>query len=445
MFRKLTYIMTVVSLLHLYGCGDETSANGPEGQSSGAAANSSVIYEANPRLFAERESLKAIEGRLDDILDLGADILWLMPIYEQGSLKAIGSPYCVRDYEAVNPDYGTLEDLQSLVATAHDKGMKVILDWVANHTSWDNDWISAHKEWYTQDAGGNIISPAGMGWTDVADLNFDNAEMRRAMIDAMRYWIRQADVDGFRCDYAEGVPLDFWQEAIGSLRSEKSDLLMLAEGGESQLYEAGFDLVYGWSFASELEQVFKGSASAGDLFNTHLDEYRGIPAGKLRMRYSTNHDLASTASPITTYGDRDAALTAFVIATMLPGVPMVYSSQEIAYPQALSFFNNNVLNWDSEPEYRARYKAILAAYRQTAQVRGGTLKSYSMTGAMAFSYETPDGAMLLVIASLSDQPQSVKTPMERVGDRLTDLIDGQQVTLSTVLELDPYQYLILKK
>ena len=445
MFRKLTHIMMVVSLLHLYGCGDETSAEkGPELPASGQA-NSSVIYEANPKLFAERESLKAIEGRLDDIRELGADILWLMPIYEPGSLNAIGSPYCVRDYEAVNPDYGTLADLQSLVATAHGMGMKVILDWVANHTSWDNAWITDHKEWYTQDAGGNIISPEGMGWSDVADLNFDNAEMRRAMIDAMSYWIREADVDGFRCDYAEGVPLDFWQEAIDALHDEKSDLLMLAEGGESQLYGAGFDLVYGWSFASELEQLFKGSATAAELFETHLEEYRDIPDGKWRMRYSTNHDLASTASPITTYGGRDAALSAFVIATMLPGVPMVYSSQEIGYGQALSFFNNNVLDWDSEPEYRARYQAILSAYRQTAQVRGGTLKSYSMTGAMAFSYQTSDGSLLLVIASLSDQPQTVKTPMERVGDTLTDLIDGGSVTLSSVLELDPYQYLILKK
>ena len=255
MFKNLLFIIVEVSLLHLCGCSSETSDKEPAAP-TGSAANTDVIYEANPKLFARSGALKAIEGRLDDILDLGADILWLMPIYEQGSLNAIGSPYCVRDYEAVNPDYGTLEDLQSLVATAHDKGMKVILDWVANHTSWDNVWIADHKDWYTQDAGGNIISPEGMGWSDVADLNFDNRELRQAMTEAMSYWIREADVDGFRCDYAEGVPLDFWKEAITALRSEKSDLLMLAEGGESDLYSAGFDLVYGWSFASDLEQLF---------------------------------------------------------------------------------------------------------------------------------------------------------------------------------------------
>lgn len=444
MFRKLTFFLSNVLLLHLGGCSNKTSDSNPP-LPAGGPANSSIIYEANPKLFAQSGALRAIEGRLDAIIDLGADILWLMPIYEQGSLEAIGSPYCVRDYRAVNPDYGTLEDLKSLVATAHDKGMRVILDWVANHTSWDHAWITDHKEWYTQDAGGNIISPSGMGWSDVADLNYDNREMRQAMIEAMRYWIGEADIDGFRCDYAEGVPLDFWQEAIGQLRGEKSGLLMLAEGGEADLYKAGFDLVYGWSFASKLEQLFKGSASAADLYATHQEEYRDLPDGKWRMRYSTNHDLASTASPITTYGGREGALAAFVIATMLPGVPMVYSSQEIAYPDALSFFNYNILDWNSEPEYRTACKQILAAYKATAGLRAGTLKSYSMTDAMAFSYQTSDGGLLMIIVNLSDEARSVKTPMERVGDTLTDLIDGSTVKLSTVLELDPYEYLILQK
>ncbi len=444
MFKNLLFIIVEVSLLHLCGCSNETSDKGPT-PPAGSAANTSVIYEANPKLFAQSDALNAIEGRLDDILDLGADILWLMPIYEQGSLNAIGSPYCVRDYEAVNPEYGTLEDLKSLVSAAHDKGMRVILDWVANHTSWDNDWITDHKDWYTQDAGGNIISPEGMGWSDVADLNFDNRELRQAMTDAMVYWVREADIDGFRCDYAEGVPLDFWEETITALRSEKSDLLMLAEGGESDLYSAGFDLVYGWSFASELEQLFQGKTTAQELYDTHLNEYKGIPDGKWRMRYSTNHDLASTASPITSYGGRDAALAAFVIASMLPGVPMVYSSQEIAYSSALSFFNYNILDWNSEPEYRAAYRDILAAYKATAELRGGTLKSYSMTDAMSFCYQSADGGILLVVVSLSDEPKSVKTPMERVGDTLTDLIDGSTVTLGSVMDLDPYEYLILKK
>ena len=444
MFRNLLFILVEVSLLHLCGCSNETSDNGPTPPARNTA-NTSVIYEANPKLFARSNALNAIEGRLDDILDLGADILWLMPIYEQGSLNAIGSPYCVRDYQTVNPEYGTLEDLRSLVSTAHGKGMKVILDWVANHTSWDNDWISEHKEWYTQDAGGNIISPEGMGWDDVADLNFNNRELRQAMTDAMLYWVREADVDGFRCDYAEGVPLDFWKEAISALRGEKPDLLMLAEGGESNLYTAGFDLVYGWGFASGLEQLFQGKTSASELYATHLDEYRGVPDGKWRMRYSTNHDLASTASPISTYGSKEAALAAFTIATMLPGVPMVYSSQEIGYSSALSFFNYNIMDWNAEPEYQTAYRKILAAYKATDQLRGGTLKSYSMTDAMSFCYQSPDGGILLVIVSLSDQPMSVKTPMERVGETLTDLIDGSTVTLPSVLDLDPHEYLILKK
>ena len=172
--------------------------------------NEWIVYEVYPGLFEHGNAFNGIADRLDEISELGVNVIWLMPIYEQGIEKGIGSPYSIKDYKKVNEDYGTLEDLKSLVSKAKAKDMMVILDWVANHSSWDNAWIE-NKDWYTQDANGNIISPAGFNWADVADLNFSNRDMRDAMIDAMKYWVTEGGVNGYRCDYAEGVPGDFWK------------------------------------------------------------------------------------------------------------------------------------------------------------------------------------------------------------------------------------------
>lgn len=225
------------------------------------AASTSLIYEANPLFFASDNSLAAIQARLDKIDDLEADVLWLMPIYAQGQKNAIGSPYCVKDYKAINPKYGDMAALKNLVNAAHADGMIVILDWVANHTAWDNVWISEHPDWFTKNANGDIVSPPGMGWNDVADLNYDNVEMRRAMIDAMLYWVKQADVDGFRCDYAEGVPNSFWKEAIRSIREVKPKAFMLAEASDFKLYDADFDMIYDWTYCTDLQNFYNGKST----------------------------------------------------------------------------------------------------------------------------------------------------------------------------------------
>ncbi|MCD7970216.1 MAG: hypothetical protein LUF87_07675 [Alistipes sp.] len=203
------WLACLLLALPVYGCGSSnngTDIDDPENPTVivPEEIDRVVIYEAYPGMFGTSNTLTAISGQLDNIKSLGVNILWLMPIYEQGVYKGIGSPYCVKDYKAVNPNYGTLDDLKSLVSAAHGKGMRVILDWVANHTSWDNAWITDHPDWYTQNSDGEIISPPGFDWPDVADLNYDNADMRAAMLDAMKYWVTEADVDGYRCDYAEG-------------------------------------------------------------------------------------------------------------------------------------------------------------------------------------------------------------------------------------------------
>ena len=189
----------------------------PEPPVIGREVSENVIYQANPRFFGESDCLKSLTAQLSRISGMGCDILWVMPVYETGELNGIGSPYCVRDFKALNPRYGTSADMKDLVSTARSKGMKVILDWVANHTAWDCAWITEHPDWYVKDAQGNIVSPSG--WSDVAQLDYSNAAVRSAMKDAMAYWVTNYGIDGFRCDYADGVPHDFWRSVIADIRA----------------------------------------------------------------------------------------------------------------------------------------------------------------------------------------------------------------------------------
>ena len=194
------------------------------------------------RAFSTQSNFQGVIARLDSIKALGINVIYLMPIYPVGAVKSVNSPYCVKDYKGVNTEFGNLTDLRALIEGAHSRNMSVILDWVANHTAWDNAWITQHKDWYLQDGLGNIVSPPGTGWNDVAQLNFTNGMMRLEMIRSMKYWVYTANVDGFRCDFADGPPYDFWKQAIDTLRNITTHkLLMLAEGTRSNHYTAGFD------------------------------------------------------------------------------------------------------------------------------------------------------------------------------------------------------------
>ena len=405
--------------------------------------NKIVIYEANPGLFGNNSAFNAIANRLDDIQAMGVNVIWLMPVYEQGVKDAFGSPYCVKDYKKTNAAYGTLAELKSLVTKAHGKGMRIILDWVANHTSWDNAWI-ANKSWYTQDAGGNIISPPGMGWNDVADLDYGNKDMRAAMLDAMKYWISEADVDGYRYDYVEGVPSDFWQEAIKELQALKGDnLLMLAESGNAKYFADGFHLVYAWDFAYKLQDVYAGKSTIAALYATHNQEYQGVPEGKQRMRYTTNHDMAYEKSPIQVFGGEQGALSAYVIAATLAGSPMIYSSQEIGYAQPLSFFDHKPLDWTSNATYKTSYKNIMTVYHASEALRKGTLKTYD-TGKVASFYRESQKEGVLVMVNTTNSVETIKVPIEYAHEEARNLMDNSTATLPTTLTLEPYQFFIFK-
>ena len=203
------------------------------------------IYQVNPKLYGNSGAFGKIQERLDDIKALGTDFFYLMPVYAEGKEKAIGSPYCIKNFKEVNPSYGTLDELKALVNAAHAKGMKVMFDWVANHTSWDNVWITEHPEWYEHKADGSIAWPTKDGeWKDVAQLDYGKKELWAAMEDALEYWVTEVGIDGYRCDYAHGVRDDFWKEAIGKLKELKPGFVMLAESDFERMFNDGFDIIF---------------------------------------------------------------------------------------------------------------------------------------------------------------------------------------------------------
>lgn len=442
---KVIFISILAALsLSAVSCGNDIKPEGPDTGKEDlvlAPGNSMVIYEANPKVFASSDALKAIEGRLDEIQDLGVNVIWLMPIQQQGSKNAVGSPYCIRDFKSVNSSYGTLESLKSLVSKAHSMDMKVILDWIANHSSWDNNWITEHPDWYTKDANGNIISPAGMGWNDVADLNFNSKEMRAAMIDAMTYWVKEADIDGFRCDYADGVPADFWKEALDAVKTIDQDAVLLAEASDEKLLDCGFQMLYGWDFQSKLVDVFAGKRTVEKLYESHKGEYKNLAEGKDRLRFSTNHDKAmNEASPITMYKGERGAMAAFVIAAYMGGIPLIYSSQEIGYAKTLSFFNNTILDWNSNPSYTEEYQKVMRAYTESVEARGGEMTLYNTGNLVTIYYQ---GGLMVTVNTTGADVQ-VKTPMERSGDKAVNMMTGNQENIPAALSLGAYEYKIWK-
>ena len=411
-------------------------------------ADKVVVYEVNPVLFGSSGALDKITAQLDGIAALGVNVLWMMPIYEEGTLKASGSPYSVRDYKKVNSDYGTIDDVKALVNAAHGKGMRVIFDWVGNHTSWDNAWITEHPEWYSHDASGNIISPPGFNWNDVADLNFDNSDMRAAMLEAMLWWVKEVGIDGYRCDYADGVPLDFWEKAIGEMRKLKGDdLLMLAESGKAEFFNVGFDMAYAWDYASAIQDVYAGKKTMADLYSTAAKEDAGVEKGKQQwMRHITNHDMNSGRTITNYYGTLRGAITAYVIAATMGGCPMIYSSQEIGYDGRPNFFRNDPIDWNQNPDYLAEYKKIMTMRAgENALQASGTLKTYNAGDRVACFVRSDGIGNILVVANTSPDARTVSLPMDFQLGSVTNLITGGTTTTNTTLSLGGYEYIILKK
>ena len=406
-----------------------------------------VIYQVNLHAFSAQGNFAGVQARLDAIKSLGVNVLYLLPIYPVGIVKTVNSPYCIRDYKGVNSEFGTLDELRTLVAEAHKRKMAVLFDWVADHTAWDHPWI-VNKSWYKQDTVGNIIIPPKTGWNDVAALNFDNMDMRTAMIDAMKYWIYAVNIDGYRCDAADFIPADFWQQAITSLRAIKTHkLLFLAEGTRKENFVAGFQLKYGMAFYNNMVNRIAGthqSVQSLDVLNT--TEYREAIGDDQVVRYISNHDVDQTdGSPLNTLGGRPGSLAAFVVAAYMKGVPMIYNGQEVGCPVKLSFFDKSTpIDWSINPDLTGEYKQIIALWSDNKALRRGTLHSFSDNDVCAFT-KSLGTEQFLVIVNLRRTPSKFATPNALVGDGWRNAFGDEAVTLSGQLNLEPYQYLVCRK
>ena len=409
------------------------------------ATSDVVMYEINERAFSVSGDFAGILPRLDSIKALGVNVIWLMPIHPIGAINSLNSPYCIKNFTEVNPEFGNLEDLRTLVREAHNRKMAVILDWVANHTSWDNPWIQ-NKTWYTQDAAGNIIHPAGTNWMDVADLNFDNSLMRQEMIKALKYWVLAANVDGYRCDAADYVPFSFWKQALDSLKKiPNRQLILLGEGARTDHFTAGFQTNFGWSFYDKNVGVFQNGQSAAGYLTTHQSEYNAIPAGSHRLRFTSNHDkCAWEDTPLVFFGGKNGSMAAFVVNTYLGGVPLIYNGQEVGCPVKLPFFSRSPINWTTNPDMFAAYKRIMAIRAAHPALRSGTLEYFANADIAAFKRTTATDEVL-VIVNVRNAAKTFSVPTGIQNTSWTDAVSGAAVNLSSTLGLNAYEYRILIK
>ena len=401
------------------------------------------LYQVNTRVFSAAGNFKGVTARLDSIKALGINVVYLMPIYPVGILKAKGSPYATKDYNAVGSEFGTLDDLRELVNGAHKRKMALIIDWVGNHTSWDNPWI-ANKGWYEQDSTGNIKYP--MDWSDVAQLNFKNMDMRLAMIKAMKGWVLKADIDGFRCDYAEGPPPDFWKQAIDRLRNiPNHKLLFLAEGQRPENFESGFDYNFGFKFFGNMEHIYGKGKSVKSIDTINQKEYIGATGNQEMVRYLTNHDVnSSDGTPIELFGGQKGSMAAFIVVAYMKSVPMIYNGQEVGTSNRMMFpFTHSKIDWSINPDVTAEYKKIIAFRNKSKAIRRGALTSYTSDDVCAFT--KIDGSdKVLVLTNLRNKPISYTVPAELIGTKWKNVFTGEKVKLGSTVVLDPYMYLVMK-
>ena len=402
----------------------------------------SVVYEIFVRDFSPGGNLAGVTAGLDRVQAVGANVVWLMPIYPVGALHRkdpLGSPYSVRDYRAINPAFGTAADFRALVRAVHARKMKLILDWVPNHTAWDNVWVRQHPDFYVRNDSGGLTVPRDdkgklTDWTDVAQLDYRNPGLRREMIAAMRYWLEQMDIDGFRVDAAGFVPDDFWQEALPALRAAvKRPILLLAEWGDLKMHRWGFDLTYAWDSYSGLKAVWKGAPAAA--FVAHeVSDLAAMPPGGMRLRFATNHDeTAWDNPPVTLFGDAAGARAAFVAMALLPGRPLVYDGQEVESPQKLGLFVKQPIAWNQPHAAEARdfYRRVVELVRTDSAFAGvfGQLDTTAPDDVIA--YRRGDAVVLV-----NPRPREVRVEVrgaavDGMRDLLSDRIQhGVTITLA---------------
>ncbi|XHS80164.1 alpha-amylase family glycosyl hydrolase [Burkholderiaceae bacterium UC74_6] len=398
-------------------------------------AKDATLYELNTRQFTPEGTLAAAETQLPRLAQLGVGILWLMPIHPIGEVQrkgSLGSPYAVRDYRAVSPELGTLADLRRFVATAHKLGMHVILDWVGNHTAWDNVLVKTHPDWYVRDEHGRFQPTPWYDWADIIDLDYDQPGLRHYMREALQYWVREADIDGYRVDAAGLSPLDFWEQAASDLRAIKP-VFLLAEWESRDLHARAFDATYAWSWWDGMKLVAEGRADATSLHPYYAWNRKFYPRDAYRMLYTTNHDKNSwEGTEYEIFGL--AAEAARVLSFISEGLPMVYNGQEAGNRKRLAFFERDPIAWKAAPEGELLARLIALKKRHSALWNGaaGALMEPVPNSApqQVLSFVRADArSKVLAVFNLSAKPVQVQFKGERAAGRYKDFSSGAEVSM----------------
>lgn len=426
-------------------------------------SENAVIYEANIRQYSPEGTFNAFTKDIPVLKKLGVKILWIMPVHEIGiknrkakgelsvaqitdtieKKKYLGSYYSVKDYRSLNASYGTADDFKKLVKTAHENGIYVILDWVANHTSWDHPWVTQHNDYYTHDKNGKMIAP--FDWTDVAELNYDNPNLRKAMIEDMKYWVTTFNIDGFRCDVAAEVPTDFWNSAQSELYKIKP-VFMLAEAEKPELMKKAFDMEYAWEAHHIMNNIAQGKASVKNWDDYMLKNQKALEADDITMNFTSNHDENSWNG--TEYERMGAAAETFAVLTyLMPGMPLVYNGQEYDLKKRLRFFEKDTIP-HTVGSMMGVYEKLGALKRDNVALNGGKkpasyLRLTTSNDLKLLAFErNKGGKRILFIANLSKDKLKASAGVE--GEFL-DYMSGQKGTWLKDQKLDwkPWEYKIL--
>lgn len=409
-----------------------------------------VIYEANIRQYSKKGTFKAFIKDIPNLKKIGVKIIWLMPIHpisEKNRKGSLGSYYSVADYTGINPDLGTLKDLKKLVKTAHENGMIVLLDWVANHTGWDHKWIDEHPEYYTHDEHGNIIMPANTDWTDTADLNFDNQNTREAMIEAMKYWLTHANIDGFRCDMASMVPTDFWEHAVAQLHRIKP-IYMLAEAWEPDLLKDAFRMGYSWDTHHIMNDVAQGKKNV-EALDVRMHQVEEIyPKNATMMNFLTNHDENSWNGSIKERMG-DAAEIMLALTYCIKGMPLIYSGQEYELHKKLAFFDKDEIPKKKGETWKLLEKLAILKQQHKALHSGEHQGSYQRLDTannqriLAFSRKKEEDEVIF-IGNLSAEP--IKFWVDINGEYQNFFTEKEEkIAKKLELNFNPWEYKVLHK
>ncbi len=410
-----------------------------------------TIYEVNVRQYTSEGTLKAFQAHLPRLEELGVKILWFMPIQPIGEEKrkgTLGSYYSIKDYTAVNPNFGTLDDFKAVVEDAHSRGMKVILDWVANHTAWDHHWINEHPEWYTKNEKGEIVAPVE-DWSDVADLNYDAEGMPQAMTDEMLWWVNEADIDGFRCDMAMMVPLEFWQNTRKQLEAVKP-VFMLAEAEGPEFHNAAFDMTYSWELHHLMNDIAKGEKQV-----TELEAYRQkqdslYQPKDYRMAFTTNHDENSWQGTVYERMGNNHKNFFVLCATFQNCMPLIYSGQEAGLNHRLSFFEKDSIDFKNDSLLPFYQKVIDLKTNHPALANGASQGDFqeliTLSQMPVYAYKRAKGQEEVVVM-LNFSNNSFGLESEHLLGSYTNVLTGEtlQFNEGTEVRVPAHNFLLLKK